>query len=101
MGSCEGPMPIRAEDTETADRWAVDVELIVSRSILQKAPTSRGIDPGLVYNWGPVATGLRVAYQVGEMPNLGAIPLIHKGFDVGFGNWFVEAAFPTFIKQGD
>ena len=42
-----------------------------------------------------------VAYQVGEAGNIGAIPLVNKGFALGNITWFIEAAFPTFVKQGE
>ena len=81
-------------------KWAIDFEFIVLNSVLAKSPTQLVIDPGVVYNWGPLNTGLRVAYQVGESGNVGAIPLINKGFSLGDVTWFVEGAFPTFVKDG-
>jgi hypothetical protein len=42
-----------------------------------------------------VALGLRAKFDVGTAANFGLIPLIHKGIvDVGYADWFVEAAFP-------
>ena len=42
-----------------------------------------------------VALGLRTKFDVSAPANFGLIPLVHKGLvDVGYANWFVEAAFP-------
>ena len=57
------------------------------------------IDPGVVYNFGPVAAGLRLAWQQADS-NFGLIPLVNKGIlDIGEATWFVEAAFPTFYAD--
>jgi hypothetical protein len=58
------------------------------------------IDPGVVYNFGAVAAGVRAAFKVGDPPNFGLIPLINKGIvDLGGATWFIEAAFPTFYSN--
>jgi len=85
----------------TGGRWAFDFEVIVSTSVLRREATGLIIDPGVIYNFGPFAAGLRAAYQIGESSNFGAIPLINKGFNLGAVTWFVEAAFPTFVKSGE
>lgn len=85
----------------TSDAWALDFEIVVATSVLKKEPTGLIIDPGVIYKALPVALGLRVAYQVGEAGNVGAIPLVNKGFNLGTVTWFIEAAFPTFVKQGE
>ena len=84
-----------------SERWTFDMEVVVVNSVLTKSRTMLIVDPGIVYHWGVLNTGLRVAHQVGEPANIGAIPLVNKGFQVPFGVWFVEAAFPTFVKQGE
>jgi hypothetical protein len=82
---------------KVADALAVDFEVVVATHIHQhSAPTGLTIDPGVVYNWGPVATGLRVKFDINSPPNIGVIPLINRGLvDLGGATWFIEAAFPT------
>jgi hypothetical protein len=64
--------------------------------------TSIVVDPGLIYDWGPVATGLRVAWAVEQNANIGLIPLVHLPIVKGdAATWFVEAAFPTFLRHVD
>jgi hypothetical protein len=83
-----------------SERWVVDVEVVVATRINQGKTTGLVIDPGIIYNWGPVATGLRVAWEVFVAPNVGLIPLINRGlYDMGGAMWFVEAAFPTFYSD--
>ena len=84
-----------------SDKWAVDFEVIIANSVLTSSVTQLTVDPGIIYNWGPVATGMRVAYAVGDKANVGVIPLVNKGFPVGSVTWFVEAAFPTNVKDGE
>jgi hypothetical protein len=58
------------------------------------------VDPGVVYDWGGLATGLRVAFQINAPANVGLIALVNKGLvPIGKATWFVEAAFPTFYSQ--
>jgi hypothetical protein len=53
----------------------------------------------VVYDTGPVALGLRVAWKINARGNVGLIPLINRGLVHGGGvTWFVEAAFPTFFS---
>jgi hypothetical protein len=86
-----------------ANGLVIDFEVVVANHIDQnKAPTTLTIDPGVVYNWGPAATGLRVKWDVGAPPNIGIIPLINRGIvDFGGATWFVEAAFPTTIVNSN
>ncbi len=82
------------------DRLAVDFETQVASPIHPEGNSHLVVAPGLVYNFGPFAAGLRVASHVGQPSNVGVIPLINRGlFTVGAGTWFVEAAFPTFVHQ--
>jgi hypothetical protein len=84
------------------DKVALDFETVVGDPISPKGTTSLTVDPGVVYDMGSVAIGLRVAWAIQANTNFGLIPLVHKGIaDVGHGaTWFVEAAFPTFISSG-
>lgn len=88
-----------------SERFAVDFEMVVASSVTP-GPTSTGlvIDPGVIYSAGPVALGLRLAFQVAGAPNgaanVGLIPLVHRGLvNFGGGNWFVELALPTFVVE--
>ena len=58
------------------------------------------VAPGVVYDFGPFAAGLRVGSAIGAPSNVGVIPLIHRGlFPLGDATWFIEAAFPTFFHR--
>jgi hypothetical protein len=83
-----------------APNWSLDFETVVATPVHPTGTTGLVVDPGVVYNWGPVATGLRVAFQINAPANVGLIPLVNKGLvPVGKGMWFVEAAFPTFYSE--
>jgi hypothetical protein len=83
-------------------RLTVDFEVVVSNPIDPVGPTGLVIDPGVVYDLGPVALGLRAAFQIGQTANIGAVPLVNKGLvDLGGATWFIEAAFPTFYSDHD
>lgn len=86
---------------KVAPRWAVDFETVVSVPIKQDgAANGLVVDPGVIYDWGGVATGLRVAWQINAPANIGLIPLVNVGIVKGNGvAWFVEAAFPTFYSD--
>jgi hypothetical protein len=81
---------------KTSRRVAVDFEVTVVTQIHPTGSTQLTIDPGVIYDWGPVATGLRLAVPVGASPSaIGLIPLINRGITkIGGAMWFVEAAFP-------
>jgi hypothetical protein len=80
------------------ERLAIDFETTIATPLRPLGGrTSLTVDPGVVYNWGSFATGLRLAVPIGAAPTLGLIPLINKGFKLsGSSAWFVEAAFPMF-----
>lgn len=81
------------------DKITVDFETVVVNPIDPGGRTGLVIDPGVVYDFGPVAAGLRVAWQQADS-NFGLIPLVNKGIlDIGQTTWFVEAAFPTFYAD--
>jgi len=79
-------------------RLAVDFETVVTTPVRPRnGSTSLTVDPGVVYDWGAVATGLRLAFQVGGDASVGVIPLVNRGFELGAGRkLFLEAAFPMF-----
>ena len=80
-----------------SERVVIDFETQVALPIHPAGATTFNVDPGIIYNFGPVAAGLRVLFPIGASPaTVGLIPLINKGFaDLGFGTWFIEAAFPV------
>jgi hypothetical protein len=81
--------------------WVVDFEVVVASDVKPLGGTGLTIDPGVVYVGLPVALGLRTKFDVSAPANFGLIPLIHKGIvDVGYANWFVEAAFPITATHG-
>jgi hypothetical protein len=82
---------------------AIDFEFVIGTPVHpMTGNTSIVVDPGLVYNWGPVATGLRVAWAVEQNANIGLIPLVNLPIVKGdAATWFVEAAFPTFLRHVD
>jgi hypothetical protein len=83
-----------------SDTVAVDFEAVMANPIHPTGSTSLTVDPGVVVAVGPVALGLRVAWEVNAATNFGLIPLINKGIvDFGSATWFVEAAFPTFYRD--
>ncbi|ABS27058.1 hypothetical protein Anae109_2858 [Anaeromyxobacter sp. Fw109-5] len=84
-----------------SERLVIDFEMIVQNPVDPRGESSLVIDPGVVYGAGPVALGLRVASVIGAPANVGVIPLVNKGLvDLGGGaTWFVEAAFPTFLRS--
>jgi hypothetical protein len=86
---------------KVSDTVAVDFENVVGEPVKPKGQTTGiTIDPGVVYDAGIFAFGMRVAYQVGQQPNVGLIPLLHKGFPLGSASWFLEADFPIFDQDG-
>jgi hypothetical protein len=82
---------------KTSRKLSVDFEVIVQTSINPTGETGLTIDPGVIYDWGPVATGLRLAVPIGTSPAaIGLIPLVHRSIvDINGASWFVEADFPT------
>jgi hypothetical protein len=86
---------------KTSDRVAVDFEVVVSTPLRPKGGTTALIvDPGVIFDLGVVAAGLRVAWQINEKTNIGLIPLVNRGLvHMGSSTWFVEAAFPTFYMD--
>jgi hypothetical protein len=89
------------------ERWAIDFEFIAfSRwnfsddGTPASVSTSVVVDPGVVYDFGPFAAGLRTAVQVGPgVPfNFGLVPIINKGFPINDRlKWFVELDLPVFV----
>jgi len=81
-------------------KLVIDFEVVVANPVSPPGTTGLVIDPGIVYDWGGVATGLRLAFKTNSNTNVGLIPLVNVGLvNLGGSTWFVEAAFPTFISS--
>ena len=82
--------------------WLFDFETVIANDVNPWGGTGLTVDPGVIYLGAPVALGLRAKFDVGAAANFGLIPLVHKGIvDVGYANWFVEAAFPMTAMRGN
>ena len=81
----------------TSDTVVIDFETQVALKLHPAGTTEFNVAPGIVYNFGPAAAGLRLVFPIGATPSaVGLIPLVNKGLaDLGFGTWFVEAALPV------
>ncbi len=87
---------------KTSQHVIVDFETVVANPVDPAGTTGLVVDPGIIYDWGGVATGARVAFQIGNRANIGLIPLVNVGLvDLGGAKWFVEAAFPIFYVPKD
>jgi hypothetical protein len=70
-----------------------------------KAPsaTTFVFDPGVIYNWGPLWTGLRLAIRI-PAPNggaeVGVVPIIGKAFKISrLIAYYIELDLPVFINN--
>ncbi len=82
------------------DKLAIDYEMVAYTTIDRKNQiTQLVIDPGVVYDLGPVVVGLRAAIRVTDRTNFGFIPIINKGFKLGRVAWFVELDLPVFFNE--
>ena len=87
---------------KTSEHLIVDFETTVVSPVDPAGVTGLVVDPGVIYDWGGVATGLRLAFQIGNRANVGLIPLVNVGLvDLGGAKWFVEGAFPLFYVPED
>lgn len=89
------------------DRWMVDFEFIgFSRWEKVKngpdvAHTVWVVDPGVLYNFGPVVAGVRTAMVIGagQPFNFGIVPIVVLPFTVSEKlKYFLELDAPTFIN---
>lgn len=84
-----------------SERWKVDFEFIAMNE-LKRTPsaTTFVVDPGVIYDAGPVSAGLRVATQVGAPSNIGLVPIVVLPFK-GDGPLtpYIEADVPLFLRD--
>jgi hypothetical protein len=82
------------------ERLAIDYEMVAYTTIDRRGSiTQLVIDPGVVYDLGPVVVGLRGAIRVTDRSNFGLIPIVNKGFKLGRVAWFVELDLPIFFNE--
>jgi hypothetical protein len=88
------------------DRWAIDFEFIAAsrwERLANGTEVTRSlvvVDPGVVYNWGRVSTGLRLAVTVGEsVPfNFALVPIVVVPFKISDKlSYFLELDLPVTI----
>jgi hypothetical protein len=80
----------------TSKNVVVDFETQVALKLHPAGTTEFNVAPGVIYNFGPAAAGLRLLFPIGASPSAaGLVPLINKGLvDLFCGTWFIEAALP-------
>jgi hypothetical protein len=107
--------PVFGITLKLTKRLAFDFENIVGLNLNRGSTINNGsaisytVDPGIVYDLGPVAVGGRVGFTVTDpRANISLIPLINKSFKIGnmirgFGDnlaVFIEGDFPLLIEGG-
>lgn len=87
---------------KVAEKWSIDFEFIVLNELKSTpAATRYVVDPGVVYNAGPVSAGLRVASIVGAPTNIGLVPIlvlpVVKVSDKL--TYYIEGDVPMFLRD--
>jgi hypothetical protein len=105
--------PVFGVTVKLTQKLVFDFENVVGINL--NRGTSRGssmsytVDPGVIYDLGPVAVGGRLGFTVTDpSANMSVIPLVNKAFKLGdkvkfFGDnfaVFVEADFPVLFEGG-
>jgi hypothetical protein len=85
-----------------SEKWAVDFEFIALNELKNTpAATRYVVDPGVVYNAGPVSAGLRIASVIGAPTNVGLVPIVvlpvAKIADTV--TYYVEGDVPLFLRD--
>ncbi len=91
-----------------SEKFAFDFENVITEPLAKsnnipasKQPVSYIIDPGVVYDFGVIAIGGRVGFNILAPENVGLIPIVNKGFPINDRiAFFVEADFPIFFQPG-
>jgi hypothetical protein len=83
------------------EHWSVDFEFIAFNQWKNgTTATTFVVDPGVVYSFGSMAAGLRVATEVGAARNIGLVPILVKPFALGNGiSYFLELDLPMFLRD--
>jgi hypothetical protein len=83
------------------EHWSIDFEFIAFNKWKgSTTATTFVVDPGVVYSFGSLAAGLRVATEVGAPRNIGIVPIIVKPFALGKGiSYFLELDLPVFMRD--
>ena len=83
------------------EHWSVDFEFIAFNKWMNGTTlTTFVVDPGVVYSFGSVSAGLRVATEVGAPRNIALVPILVKPFALGKGiSYFVELDLPMFLRD--
>jgi hypothetical protein len=80
-------------------RWALDFEFIALADVKGGSATTFVVDPGVLYDFGPLTGGLRVATQVGAPLNLGVVPIVVLPVKLSARfAWFFELDVPFFLR---
>jgi len=81
--------------------WSIDFELIAFNELKNSpAATTLVVDPGVLYDFGPVVVGGRLATQVGAPTNFGLVPIIVVPFKISPSlSYFVEGDVPMFLRD--
>lgn len=84
-----------------SEKWAIDYEFVAYSTVDRRGQkTALVVDPGVVYDLGPVVVGLRAAIRVADTrSNFGLIPIINKGIKIGNVAWFAELDLPIFFNE--
>ena len=85
------------------DRWGFDFEFVAYNNFMNK-PGHKGlsslvVDPGVIYNFGPFTGGLRLAVDVVQTQNWGAIPIVVKTIPLGLVSLLLELDVPIFVRS--
>ena len=95
------PSRSRSASASTSRGLGVDFEIVVANDVKPWGGTGLTVDPGVIYVGRRSPWACATKFDVSAAANFGLIPLVHKGIvDVGYANWFVEAAFPMTAMRG-
>ena len=83
------------------EHWALDFEFIALTEVkTTPQATTFVVDPGVLYDLGPVVLGGRVATQVGAATNVGLVPIVVVPIKLSDTfRYFVEADVPFFLRD--
>jgi hypothetical protein len=83
------------------EHWMVDFEFVAYSNFKGSNLSEVVIDPGVLYNFGPLVAGLRTAVAVGggNTQNWGFIPIVVKTVPLGRVSLLFELDFPIFIRE--